>query len=104
MMMITKPAAVGAVVALAGHGLAVGVTMIAAVAVGGGSNADLDSGDKWGVLMIAAVTYGIAQIALIGVCIAARGRLGPLSLRGLIPGWLLGLGASIFFLCGGLSA
>ncbi len=102
-MMITKPAVVGAAVALVGHGVAVGVTLVVAIAGGGGPNADLDSGGKAGVLIVSAVTYGIAQIVLLGVCIALRRRLGPLSSRGLVPGWLLGLAASLFFMCGGLN-
>jgi hypothetical protein len=102
-MMITRPAVTGAVVALAGHGVAVGVTMVAAVNAGGGPNADLDTGEKAGVLVIVATTYGIAQIVLLGVCIALRWRLGPRSSRGLVLGWLLGLAASVFYMCGGFS-
>jgi hypothetical protein len=102
-MMITRPAVVGAVVALAGHGVAVGVTMVVAVSAGGGPNADLDAGGRAWVLMVVAMAYGLAQIVLLGVCIALRWRLGPLSSRGLVPGWLVGLAASIFSLCGGFS-
>jgi hypothetical protein len=102
-MIIHKRSVVGAVVALAGHGVAVGVTMVVAVANGGGPNSDLDAGGKLWVLMVITVTYGIAQIVLLGVCIALRWRLGPLSSRGLVPGWLVGLAASIFYMCGGFS-
>ncbi|MEU8234624.1 hypothetical protein AB0C12_33970 [Actinoplanes sp. NPDC048967] len=102
-MMITKPAVTGAVVALAGHGVAVGATMIAAVNAGGGPDADLDTGEKAGVLVIIATTYGIAQIVLLGACIASRWRLGPRSSPGLVLGWLLGLAVSVCYLCGGFS-
>jgi hypothetical protein len=47
--MITKPMVVGLVVALAGHGLAVGVTIALASVAGGGPNAELDAGEKLGV-------------------------------------------------------
>jgi hypothetical protein len=102
-MMITRPAVTGAIVALAGQGVAVGVTLVAAVAAGGGPNADLETGGKAWVLMVTAMTYGIAQLVLLAACIALRWRLGPLSTLGLVPGWLLGLAAGTFYLCGGFS-
>ena len=103
-MMLTKLTVAGAAVALAGHGAAAGVTLVAAVAVGGGPNADLDSGGKIGVLMVSALTYGIAQLVLLGVCIATQRRLGPLSAQGLVAGWLLGFAASLLYMCGGHGA
>ncbi|MER7420464.1 hypothetical protein ABT346_27405 [Micromonospora peucetia] len=100
-MKITRPMATGAVVALAGHGLAVGVTIALAIAAGAGPNADLDAGGRFTALFFGVFTYGIAQLVLLGSCIALSGRLGDGSSSGLVAGWVLGLAASLFYLCGG---
>lgn len=94
----------GAVVALAGHGLTLGVTLAVAIAAGGGPDADLDAGGRLGLLFFAVFTYGIAQLVLLGTCVALSGRLGRGSSSGLVAGWVLGLAASLSYLCGGFGA
>jgi hypothetical protein len=94
----------GAVVALAGHGLAVGITIALAIAAGGGPNADLDAGGRFAAFFFGVFTYGIAQLVLLGVCAALSGRLGHGSSSGLVAGWVLGLAASLYYLCGGFGA
>ena len=72
-----------------------------ALSAGGGPNADLDAGDTVGVLMASAFAYGIAQVLLLGLCIASWRRLGPGATSGLTAGWILGLAASTYYVCGG---
>lgn len=96
-----KPAIVGAAISLAGHGLAVGATMATAIALGGGPNADLDAGGRYAALAFVIPAYGAAQLALLGICVASWRRLGSASLPGIVVGWVLGLGAGTFYLCGG---
>ncbi|MFE9695039.1 hypothetical protein [Micromonospora sp. NPDC005806] len=103
-MKITRPMVAGAVVALAGHGLAVGVTIALAIVAGGGPNADLDAGGRFAALVFGVFTYGIAQLVLLGSCVALSGRLGHGSSSGLVAGWVLGLAASLYYLCGGSGA
>jgi hypothetical protein len=100
---ITKPMALGLVFALAGHGLAVGITVALAIAGGGGPHADLDAGGRFAGLIFGVLTYAIAQLVLLGTCVALSGRLGAGAAQGLTVGWLLGLAMSLFYLCGGLS-
>ncbi|WP_147252562.1 hypothetical protein [Micromonospora endolithica] len=100
-MTITRPMVAGAVVALAGHGLAVGLTIVLAIAAGGGPNADLDAGGRFAALFFGVFTYGVAQLVLLVSCFALSGRLGRGSSSGLVAGWTLGLAASLFYLCGG---
>lgn len=102
-MVITRAAVLGAVVALAGHGLAVGVTTAVAVRMGGGPDVDLDAGGRLAVLLVCGLTYGLAQLLVVGAGAVARWRLGPGALPGLLIGWIVGLGLSLFYLCGGTS-
>lgn len=100
-MTITRPTVAGAVVALTGHGLAVGFTSALATAAGGGPSADLDAGGRFAALFFGVLTYGIAQLVLLGSCFALSGRLGRGSSSGLAAGWILGLAAGLYYLCGG---
>ena len=72
-----------------------------ALSAGGGPNADLDAGDTVGVLMASAFAYGIAQLLVLGLCIVSSQGLGPGATSGLTAGWILGLAASIYHVCGG---
>ncbi|GAA5198205.1 hypothetical protein GCM10023322_71060 [Rugosimonospora acidiphila] len=109
-MKITKLLVAGLLVSLAGQGVAVWVTNAAAIAAGGGPNADLDAGEKFGVFYSYASTYGFAQLMLLGSCVALPLsvflflRRGSDLVAGLAAGWVFGLAASLFFLCGGFGA
>ncbi|MER7443260.1 hypothetical protein [Micromonospora avicenniae] len=103
-MELTRPMVAGAVVALAGHGVALGVTLAVAIAAGGGPDADLDSGGRFGVLFSTAFTYGIAQLVLLWGCVALSGPLGRGSSSGLVAGWVLELAASLSYVCSGFGA
>ncbi|WBC16740.1 hypothetical protein O7600_07840 [Micromonospora sp. WMMA1998] len=100
-MTIIRPVVAGAVVALAEHGLVVGFTIALATAAGGGPNADVDAGGRFAALFFGVFAYGIAQLVLLGNCFALSGRLGRGSSSGLVAGWILGLAASLYYLCGG---
>ncbi|MFI5938493.1 hypothetical protein [Actinoplanes sp. NPDC051494] len=100
-MLITRPMVAGAVVALAGHGLAVVATIAVAVAAAGGTDVDLDAGGRFAAVVFMACTYGVAQMILLVVCVASWSRLGSGSLPGILTGWVLGMAATMFYLCGG---
>jgi hypothetical protein len=72
-----------------------------AVAAGGGPNAELDAGEKIGVLTAAGLAWAVAQIALLAGCVAASKRLDRKATVGIAVGWTLGLAASLAYLCGG---
>ena len=91
----------GAVVALVGQGLVLGATLALAVAAGGGPNTDLDAGGRFAALIFVVLTYAIAQLVLLGVCVAVAGRLGAGAPLGLTVGWMLGMAIGLFFMCGG---
>lgn len=107
---VTKSMVAGLVVSLAGQGVAVWVSVAVAVAAGGGPNADLDGGEKLGVLYSSALTYGFAQLVLLGICVALPvslflfRRRGSGLVVGLVAGWVFGLAAGLFYLCGGFGA
>lgn len=101
---ITRATVAGAVVALAGQALATGVTVVLAIAAGGGPSADLDAGGRLAALVFGVAAYGIAQLVLLGSYVALSGRLGRRSSLGLVTGWAVGLVVSLFYLCGGFSA
>ncbi|MFI2713868.1 hypothetical protein ACH495_27480 [Micromonospora sp. NPDC018662] len=103
-MTITRATVAGAVIAFAGQALAAGVTAASAIAAGGGPNADLDAGGRLAALLLGVVIYGIAQLVLLGCCVALSGRLGHGSWAGLVTGWALGLALSLYYLCGGFGA
>lgn len=75
-----------------------------ALVAGGGPNADLDAGGRFAGLLFVLFTYGIAQLVLLGVCVALSRRLAGASSSGLVAGWVLGLAAGLYFLCGGFGA
>jgi hypothetical protein len=102
--MITKPMVVGALVALAGHGVVVGLIIALAVALGGGPQADLDAGGRFAALLVGVAVFTLAQLALAVLCIAVSRRLGSGASSGVAFGWVLGLAASLLYLCGGLSS
>lgn len=87
-----------------GHGAAVVVAEAAAIAAGGGPNADLDAGEKIGVLSYVALVYASAQLVLLGICVAVARWLGREALSGIVAGWVLGLAASLCYMCGGFGA
>jgi hypothetical protein len=100
---ITKRMVAGLVVSLAGNAVAVGVSEAVAIANGGGPNADLDTGEKFGVLIKSVATFSIAQGLLVGICVVLALRLGREASLGLAAGWVLGLAASLFYVCGGFA-
>lgn len=101
---ITKATVAGALIALAGQALAAGVTVASAITAGGGPNANLDAGGRAAALLFGVAIYGVAQLALLGCCVALSGRLGHGSSVGLVTGWAVGLAMSLHYLCGGLGA
>ncbi|HEY0699557.1 MAG TPA: hypothetical protein VGD43_17305 [Micromonospora sp.] len=99
-MKITQPMVLGAGIALAGHVVAVGVTYT----LGGGPDADLESGGRFAALFVAMFVYGIAQLVLLLGLMALSGHLGRGASTGLTAGWVLGLAVSLLHLCGGFDA
>ncbi|OHX01280.1 hypothetical protein BFV98_31275 [Micromonospora sp. WMMB235] len=61
----------------------------------------MDAGGRFAALFVGVLTYGIAQLVLLGSCFALSGRLDRGSSSGLVAGWILGLATSLYYLCGG---
>ncbi|GIH12058.1 hypothetical protein Raf01_02300 [Rugosimonospora africana] len=99
----------GLVVPLAGQGIAVWASMAVAIANGGGPNADLDAGEKFGVLVPSVLAYGSAELMLLGICVALpltlslflRSRASSGLVVGLAAGRVFGLAAGMLYQCGG---
>jgi hypothetical protein len=104
MVQITRPVVAGAIAALVGQVLVVGVTVAVAVAAGGGPTTDLEPGGKMAVLLVAAIAYGVAQLVVVGGCVVLSGRLGRGSSVGMVAGSVIGLAGSLYYLCGGQGA
>ncbi len=56
------------------------------------------------MLSYVALVYASAQLVLLGICVAVARWLGREALSGIVAGWVLGLAASLCYMCGGFGA
>ncbi|MFI1992906.1 hypothetical protein [Actinoplanes sp. NPDC020271] len=100
-MKITRANLSGVVTAIVGQGLVLGLTMVVVIALGGGPHADLDAGERFGVLVVGLGAYGIAQLVLLGVCALLSRRIGRGAGWGMTAGWMLGFAATLLYFFSG---
>jgi hypothetical protein len=101
------PAGLGVGVAVVGHMVAVLAGYLAAgweLQRAGGPETDLDAGDRFGVNAMGLAAFGVAEAAVLGICLATgltalarnRTRFGG----GVLAGWMVGL--VLMGICGAL--